>query len=222
MAEKQTIIFDMDGTLLDTERYYRRYWKEAAYDCGYEMTDEQALAMRSMGRPFAARKIKEYYGTEAAYQQIRNRRMELMSAKLRQDGIPLKPFVKEVLTELKRRGHRLVIATATDPQRTEQYLKEAGLYSYFTRIICATMVERGKPAPDIYLYACRELGIEPQKAFAVEDSPNGVLSAYQAGCRVIMIPDQTRPEAEQRRLLYRCVNTLEELLTLEELNGRNE
>lgn len=219
MAEAQTIIFDMDGTLLDTERYYRRYWKEAAHDCGYEMTDEQALSMRSLGRPFAAERIQEFYGTVEAYQQIRNRRMELMNAKLEQDGIPLKPYADETLKELKRRGHRLVIATATDLQRTEFYLKETGLFSYFTQIVCATMVEQGKPAPDIYLYACQELGVEPRKAYAVEDSPNGVLSAYQAGCKVIMIPDQTRPEKELKRMLFRCVDSLKELLTLEALIG---
>lgn len=208
----ETILFDMDGTLLDTEKYYRRFWKQAAADCGFSMTDEQALSMRSLGRPFAVEQIQEYFGPEADYTQIRNRRMELMNAVLEQEGIPLKPFAKEVLEELNRRGCCLAVATATDLQRTEAYLKETGLFSYFHHIICATMVKRGKPAPDIYLYACQVLGVRPEEAYAIEDSPNGVRSACQAGCRVIMIPDQTPPDEELRKLLFGTVDNLKELL----------
>lgn len=211
MADK-TILFDMDGTLLDTEKYYRRFWKQAAEDCGFFMTDEQALSMRSLGRPFAVEQIREYFGPEADYTQIRSRRMELMNAVLEQEGIPLKPFAKEVLEALNHRGYCLAVATATDLQRTEAYLKETGLFSYFHHIICATMVERGKPAPDIYLYACQVLGVRPEETYAIEDSPNGVRSACQAGCRVIMIPDQTPPDEELRKLLFGTVDNLKELL----------
>lgn len=58
------------------------------------------------------------------------------------------------------------------------------------------MVAEGKPSPDIYLYACGQLGLAPEECMAVEDSPNGVLSAYRAGCKVVMVPDQTQPDAE--------------------------
>lgn len=210
--EDKTILFDMDGTLLDTEKYYRRFWKQAAADCGFFMTDEQALSMRSLGRPFAVEQIREYFGPEADYTRIRSRRMELMNAVLEQEGIPLKPFAKEVLEALNNRGYCLAVATATDLQRTEAYLKETGLFSYFHHIICAAMVERGKPAPDIYLYACQVLGVRPEETYAIEDSPNGVQSACQAGCKVIMIPDQTPPDKELRKKLFGVVDNLKELL----------
>lgn len=212
MTGKQTIFFDMDGTLLDTEQYFRRFWKQAAEECGYHMTDEQALSMRSLGRPFAAQRINGWFGNEEAYSQIRSRRMELMKEKLEKDGIPLKPYAEETLSELKTRGYCLAIATATDLERTEQYLKKVGLRTYFDNIICATMVKQGKPAPDIYEYACHQLKAAPEETYAVEDSPNGVMSAYGAGCKVIMIPDQTQPDEELSRLLTLKMDNLKELL----------
>ena len=73
------------------------------------------------------------------------------------------------------------------------------------------MVEKGKPAPDVYLYACSQLELEPAKCMAVEDSPNGVTSAYRAGCKVAMVPDQTQPDEVLQKMLYTKVESLIEL-----------
>ena len=83
-------------------------------------------------------------------------------------------------------------------------------------MICATMVERGKPAPDVYEYACHMLDVAPEECYAVEDSPNGVRSAYGAGCYVIMIPDLTQPDEETGQLLYRKLDTFGALKKLTE------
>lgn len=115
---------------------------------------------------------------------------------------------------LKEKKIRRAVATATDMERTERYLKQIGLYPYFDEIISATMVEHGKPAPDIYTFACAQLGLASEECLAVEDSPNGVMSACQAGCQVAMVPDQTQPDDELKKKLTICVNTLDELKNL--------
>lgn len=206
-----TIIFDMDGTLIDTEKYFRACWPKALAAFGYEMSDEQALSMRSLGRPFAPVHLKEMFGESIDYTQVREKRKELVEECIKENGIQLKPGVIELLQWLKENHIRVAIATATDMERTNRYLKMLGIHEYFDALISATMVKEGKPSPDIYLYACEQLGRKPEECIAVEDSPNGVLSAYRAGCKVVMVPDQTAPEEELKSKLFACVETLTDI-----------
>lgn len=207
----KAVLFDMDGTLVDTEKYYRRFWPLAMAEFGYHLTDEQVLSMRSLGRPFAPARLKEWFGENLDYYAIRKRRTEIMEECLDREGIQLKPGAVEILEELKHRGILAAVATASPLERTEKYLSKTGIRSYFDRIISATQVKEGKPSPDIYLYACEQLGLAPSECMAVEDAPNGILSAYRAGLKVVMVPDQTQPDEELRKLLYGCVDRLDDL-----------
>lgn len=204
----EAVIFDMDGTLIDTERYYRIFWPRALAEFGYQMSDEQALLMRSLGRPFAPQQLREWFGEDLDYYAVRDRRKEMMEECLDREGIRCKPGALELVKRLREEGITTAIATATDLERTDKYLRITGLAGYFDRLISATQVKEGKPSPDIYLFACRELGLKPENCLAVEDSPNGVLSAYRAGCKVVMVPDQSEPDESLEEYLYATVRDL--------------
>lgn len=207
----KAVIFDLDGTLIDTEKYYRIYWPRAVAEFGYTMTDEQALSIRSLGRPFAMEWFRENIDQNLDYWAVRDCRKALMEEFFKTHPIELKPGAIEILSFLRKRRICVALATANEEERANRYLKELGLFEYFDRVICANMVECGKPAGDIYAYACRELGLEPSSCIAVEDSPNGIKSAYAAGCKPVFVPDQTDVSDEIRPLLYDRIENLLDL-----------
>lgn len=210
----RAVIFDLDGTLIDTEKHYRIFWPKALAAFGYHMTDEQALRLRSLGRPFAPALLKEWFGEELDYYAVRQKRKDMMEEYLDREGVQRKCGALELVRKLKELGIVTAIATASDLERTEKYLRLTGLEGYFDRLISATQVKEGKPAPDIYTYACEQLGLVPAECLAVEDSPNGVLSAYRAGCRTVMVPDQTEPDEELKKYLYAQADNLTDILGL--------
>lgn len=209
--EIKGVIFDMDGVILDSEKHYVRFWSEAGKACGYPFEQKHALAIRSMARPYAIETLMGFFGNDFDYDLVRNKRIELMDAYVREHGIELKPYVETTLTALKNAGYKLAIATATAHKRTKAYLSANGVYGFFDEIVSAHDVQNGKPAPDIYLRASELLGLRPEQCVAVEDSPNGVLSAHRAGCRTIMIPDQDEPNEKTVALTYAVLNDLDEL-----------
>ena len=208
------VLFDMDGLVLDTEKLYTRFWQEAAIICGYPMTKEQALGMRSLNRGAGLAKMQSYFGPDVDYDFIRQKRIELMDAFVEKEGVSLKPGIHELLTFLKERGIKTAIATSSPMERTVLYLTSVGLQKSFDELVSGYMVEKGKPEPDIYLYAAKKLGAEPCNCMVLEDSPAGILAAYRAGCVPVMIPDQDEPDEDTKQLLYAKAESLTGVIAL--------
>ena len=208
------VLFDMDGLVLDTEKLYTRFWQEAACACGYPMTKEQALGMRSLNRGAGLAKMQSYFGPDVDYDFIRQKRIELMDAFVEKEGVTLKPGIHELLAFLKERGIKTAIATSSPMERTVLYLTSVGLQNSFDELVSGYMVERGKPEPDIYLYAAEKMGVKPEECMVLEDSPAGILAAHRAGCMPVMIPDQDEPDEETGKLLYAKAESLAAVISL--------
>ena len=209
MKDLKGAIFDMDGLMIDTEKLYLKFWILAAKDFGYDMTPEHVYSMRSMARKFSIPLLKGIFGEDCPTEDIRAHRTELMGEYIKEHGLEVKKGLFTLLDYLRGRGIKMAVATATPRVRTVEYLKNIGAKDYFSAVICGDMIETGKPAPDIYLTAARELGLPPEECAAFEDSPNGIKAAHAAGCHAVMIPDMTPSDEEIKPLLSAVYDSLD-------------
>lgn len=198
----------MDGLLIDTEKLYHRFWLEAAHQLGYPMKDEHAKAIRALAAEFAAPLLRKEVCPDFDYDKVRALRRKLMKEYTDENGVEEKKGLGELLTYLHEHHIKTAIATASGIERTTRYLTFLNRQNDFDKIVCASMVKRGKPEPDIYLEAARQLGVSPEECVALEDSPNGLMAAKRAGCCPIMVPDLTQPDEEIRKIIYACVPDL--------------
>ena len=208
------VLFDLDGTLIDTEKLYQRFWVEAANRLGYPMKHEHALAIRAMAAVYAEPLLRQLVCPEFDYHAVRELRREIMEAYIDEHGVEAKPGLLPLLEALKARGLRIGLATATPEPRARKYLRMVGAEAYFEAVTCASMVKKGKPAPDIYLLAAERTGVLPGEALAVEDAPSGVCSAHAAGMRTVLIPDRDMPGEEITSLCHAVLPNLTAVLSL--------
>ena len=208
------VLFDMDGVILDTEKLYSRFWREAAVALGYPMTHDQALRMRSLNRTAGQAMLEQFFGPGISHPRVRAKRIELMDAYVKECGVEPKPGAAQILAYLKERRIPAAISTSSPRQRVEDYLGPLGLLEGFTRICSAYDVPKGKPEPDIYLYGAASLALRPEDCLAVEDSPAGVRSAFRAGCMTVMVPDQDPPTDEVMPMLFAKADSLMDLIGL--------
>ena len=208
------VLFDMDGVVLDTERLYARFWREAASALGHSMSYKQALGMRSLSNTAGQAQLESYFGPGVSRAEFRAKRIELMDAYIDVHGVDLKPGIRELLDYLDANGIKAAITTSSPLERVRRYLGPHELLERFDCLCSGADVPRGKPEPDIYLHGAACLGLKPVECIAIEDSPAGVLSAYRAGCMTVMVPDLDQPDDETRACLFALADSLVDVIGL--------
>lgn len=196
----KAVVFDMDGVLFDTERLCQDSWIEVANRRG--LPDMEIIFPKCIGRNAndSRQIVLEAYGADFDYEVFRREASDWFWKYLEENGLPVKEGVRELLNWLKEQGWRIGLASSTRRSSVISHLEQAGIKDFFEEIITGDMVEHSKPLPDIYLLACRKLMVDPAETYAIEDSPNGIRSAYRAGMKPIMVPDLLSPDEEMEQL----------------------
>ena len=213
------IIFDMDGLMFDTERLVIKAWDFAGKQMGCSITKDIVIKTLGLNTENTRRVFIEHLGNNFDFYVFRKIRVDYMTDYIDKNGIPIKTGLIELLDFLKSNHYKMTVATSTEKEKTEYYFKKANISYYFDDIVCGDMIERGKPEPDIYLKASKIIGVAPNECLALEDSPIGILSAYRAGMRPVMIPDLVKPNEETNKILYAKLPTLFDVIEL--LNNQN-
>ena len=196
------LIFDVDGTLADTEELHRQAFNEAFFACGVGWRWGPALYAELLQVTGGKERIASYLSQQRVAATERGRLLRLIpqihatKTRLYQELVALghlhpRDGVLRLLTEARAAGLKLAIASTTSPQNVESLLTSSfgiDAVSWFTVIATGDIVARKKPAPDIYNYALERLGVEPRRAIAFEDSAIGVRSAKAAGLFTVATP----------------------------------
>jgi len=186
VARLNAVVFDCDGTLVDSEPLAYEAWRRELRTHGYELQPEDTEATRGRTYPAAhayfAERVDELPGADEFWGRFSGTLFELLES-------DLTPFDDAVSTarELHRRGVRIAIASSSPRERLDATLRAAGLGDVFEVTVAGDEVERGKPAPDLFLAAAERLGVPAEDCVAVEDSPTGVESALAAGMTVVAV-----------------------------------
>ena len=219
----KAVIFDKDGTLHDTEQVYHRAWKEAARQTGVPRIMEFVALCTGTNFARTEELWQEFYGDEFAFRPFWTLRDAVYDDLIASEGLPVKQGAYELLDYLKENGYKIGLATSTNAPRVERHLVQSDMKKYFDAVVTGDTVQRGKPAPDIFLIAAERLCVAPEACMGVEDSFNGVRAVKAAGMYTVMVPDMIAPTKEILEITDACVQQLGQIIPiLENMKGRRE
>ncbi|HEY6637579.1 MAG TPA: HAD family phosphatase [Solirubrobacterales bacterium] len=210
LAELTAVIFDLDGVLLDSETAWVEVKREFTEESGGHWQDRAELDMLGMSSSEWSRYLHDELGVPVPPERISSEVADRLAQRYR-ERLPLLPGAVEAVRSLAR-DWPLALATSSNRNVIDLALEESGLSDAFAATVSSEEVERGKPAPDVYLEAARRLNVDPRTCVAIEDSANGIRSAHGAEMAVIAIPNKDfPPEPDALALAALVLDSLEEL-----------
>ena len=214
----KAIIFDMDGTMLDTEHVKEEGLKHVGESLNVKIDDQTLTQIRGTNN----KRLKEilcdkFEGLDV--DKLLDRRGKYVEKYFENNPIETKKGLIELLEFLKNHDYKMAVASSSNLEVIKKYLKKVGVIDYFDIIMGGDLVKNGKPDPEIYSKCIEQLNLSKEECIGVEDTANGVLSIHRAGMKAIMIPDLEEPSKEIENLVYAKLESLADVIPL--LKGMN-
>ena len=200
-GERMYIIFDMDGVIFDTERLALKAWEAATSLYDIQNIEETARLCIGTNAVMTKQLICEYIdqaypALDYDYDRMKAAETKWMQDYFAENGMPLMPFVKDILEWLRDNHIPTAVASSTNRELVLKELGMAGLTEYFQIVVGGNDLKRSKPFPDIFLRTAELLEGDPKDTWVIEDSYNGIRAAYSAGMHPVMVPDLKMPDEE--------------------------
>jgi HAD superfamily hydrolase (TIGR01509 family) len=189
------VIFDLDGLLLDSEQVWDEAREELAKERGGRWSDHAQRDMMGMSSPEWSAYMHDVIGLPEPPEEINVEVVRRLEERYR-ERLPVIPGAQAAVERLAERWP-LALASSSNRELIDLALDLMGVAKYFEATVSSEEVARGKPAPDVYLEAARRLGVDADKAAAIEDSRNGIRAAKAAGMRVVAIPNEHFPPDDE-------------------------
>jgi HAD superfamily hydrolase (TIGR01509 family) len=191
----EAVVFDLDGILVQSEELWDAARRDLAEEHGIEWPDDATDAMMGMSSKEWSKYVHDEVGVPDSPEEINRKVLEKLERRYRTDL----PWIDGAQDAVRRMAAKFPLGLATSSNReiVDIVVEVGGFEDLFEVTLSSEEVERGKPAPDVYLEVMKRMGAEPARTAAIEDSTNGLLAASNAGMRVIAIPNDAHPPAEK-------------------------
>ena len=217
----KAILFDMDGTIIDDEKYTVLSKQREGKKLGYNIKREDVLKTIGLARDKSCRLYKDIYGEDFPFEELSVYRTQYIINSWK-NGIKLKPYVKKIIKFCKKNGIIIGICTSTIQEIVDEFRKYGDIFDQFDFVLTGDKIPagRGKPNPDIFLKGLEMTGVKKEECLVIEDGNIGVEASLNAGIEVIMIPDLVKPQGRtltSRVKVYKNMNDVIEYV--KEVNG---
>ena len=206
------VIFDMDGTMFDTERMWATFWEPALAALGLPYREGLAEAARGTAGVTTRNAVRQFYGPDCDAEAIVDSLHRVADEVFFSAPVPKKPGLDALLAWLKARHIPMAVASSSREAMIRHNLDVWGLTQDFTAIVSGQHVAHSKPDPEIFLLTAQKLDVEPARCLVLEDSYNGVRAGAAGGFVTVMVPDLVPADDEMKRLYTMECASLEEVL----------
>ena len=206
------VIFDMDGTMFDTERMWATFWEPALAALGLPYREGLAEAARGTAGVTTRNVVRQFYGPDCDAEAIVDSLHRVADEVFFSAPVPKKPGLDALLAWLKARHIPMAVASSSREAMIRHNLDVWGLTQDFKAIVSGQHVAHSKPDPEIFLLTAQKLGVEPARCLVLEDSYNGVRAGAAGGFVTVMVPDLVPADDEMKRLYTMECASLEEVL----------
>ncbi|MCH4153541.1 MAG: HAD family phosphatase [Saccharofermentans sp.] len=204
-------IFDMDGLILDSERFVLSSWVTVGARYGLVGIEDFAHSVLGQNTLTTNHRFVERYGSEVPLKRILEEKRRIFLDAFDRGEVPLKPYVKELMGQMRDLGMKICLASSTSRCTVTYEMHFWGIDVLLDGMICGDEVKACKPDPEIFIKACAMAGALPSRSIGLEDSYNGIRSCKRAGLFTCMVPDLIMPDDEMRSLSDCIVGSLEDV-----------